>query len=53
MAPEQEDPRDILENVGNLDTARMTLRWALERIRNLETNVAENQKIRHSSGKSA
>ncbi|MBI5597431.1 MAG: hypothetical protein HY928_15185 [Elusimicrobia bacterium] len=40
-----DDPELLLENVANLDTARMTLRWALERIRGLERSGTEVQEL--------
>jgi len=43
MDEQRQDPESLLENIGNLDTARMTLRWALERIRGLERTVSETQ----------
>ena len=45
MESDPNKPDDLLENVGNLDTARMTLRWALERIRSLERNLSDSQKL--------
>ncbi len=39
------DPEELLDNVGNLDTARMTLRWALERIRGLEKSLGETRNL--------
>jgi hypothetical protein len=45
MEKEPEEPQQIALNVGNLDTARMTLRWALERIRNLEKTLTESHKL--------
>lgn len=44
MTPETPKPEDVLEGVASLDTARMTLRWALERIHRLERSLAETQK---------
>ncbi|HBL18752.1 MAG: hypothetical protein A2X36_05160 [Elusimicrobia bacterium GWA2_69_24] len=43
MPEEADRPEIILENIANLDTARMTLRWALERIRTLEKTGVETQ----------
>ncbi|TPW20034.1 MAG: hypothetical protein FD126_2096, partial [Elusimicrobia bacterium] len=40
-----DDPELLLENVASLDTARMTLRWALERIRGLERTHTETQEL--------
>lgn len=40
-------PQDVsaqLDSLDNLDTAKMTLRWALERLRSLEARNAELQK---------
>ena len=49
-APEQPDnPESLLDNIGSLDTARMTLRWALERIRGLERAYAEVQDLLQKS----
>jgi hypothetical protein len=42
---EPEKPDDLLESVANLDTARMTLRWALDRMRSLETGNAEMREL--------
>ena len=38
-APEPPAPPDFrhIESINNLDTARMALRWALERLNNLQT----------------
>ncbi|MBI3298306.1 MAG: hypothetical protein HYZ75_09095 [Elusimicrobia bacterium] len=44
-----DDPELLLENIGSLDTARMTLRWALERIRGLERSHAEVQELLQKS----
>ncbi|MDE2293623.1 MAG: hypothetical protein KGL53_16190, partial [Elusimicrobia bacterium] len=44
-----DDPELLLENVASLDTARMTLRWALERIRGLERAHAETQQLLQAS----
>lgn len=44
-----DDPELLLENVANLDTARMTLRWALERIRGLERTASETQELLQKS----
>lgn len=40
---ESENPERTLDNLTNLETARMTLRWALERIRGLEGTITETQ----------
>lgn len=48
-AGQPDDPELLLENIGNLDTARMTLRWALERIRGLERAHAEVQELLQKS----
>ncbi|MFC1679648.1 hypothetical protein ACFL2T_05510 [Elusimicrobiota bacterium] len=45
MGTESDNPEAIIDNLANLDTARMTLRWALERIRTLERNGAESQEL--------
>ena len=44
-----DDPELLLENVASLDTARMTLRWALERIRGLERTASETQELLQKS----
>jgi len=43
MAHEPENPDKLLDDVTSLDTARMTLRWALERIRGLEGSATETK----------
>ncbi len=49
-APEQPDNTEsLLDNIASLDTARMTLRWALERIRGLERAYAEVQELLQKS----
>ena len=40
LGPES-DPEQLLESVSNLETARMTMRWALERMRAIEGANAE------------
>lgn len=49
MADDSEELKPTLEGVSNLDTARMTLRWALERIRNLQNTISESQKMLQDS----
>ncbi|MEE8425586.1 MAG: hypothetical protein V3S11_07135 [Elusimicrobiota bacterium] len=49
MADDSEELKPTLEGVSNLDTARMTLRWALERIRNLQNTISESQRMLQDS----
>ncbi|MBI5243895.1 MAG: hypothetical protein HY922_09485 [Elusimicrobia bacterium] len=42
---ESEKPDEMLESVANLETARMTLRWALDRMRSLEAGNAEMREL--------
>lgn len=43
MEPDFKNPEEVLQHIGNLDTARMTLRWSLERIRSLERGLSDAQ----------
>ncbi|MFA6029288.1 MAG: hypothetical protein WC969_05505 [Elusimicrobiota bacterium] len=47
MSAEQPEkgPEELLDSVANLDTARMTLRWALERMRMLESGQGEMREL--------
>ncbi|MFA6091714.1 MAG: hypothetical protein WCU88_04445 [Elusimicrobiota bacterium] len=43
--PPERNSDEMLEGMANLDTARMTLRWALERMRLLEAGQAEMREL--------
>src|SRR3989339_728326 len=44
MANEYNDLEQLVNDVTNIDTARMTLRWALERLNSIEKEKAELKK---------
>ncbi|MBI3550150.1 MAG: hypothetical protein HY078_14020 [Elusimicrobia bacterium] len=49
MADEPENVERVLETASSLDSARLTLRWALERVRHLERSQAETlELLRHT-----